>query len=271
MRKPLLRDYLSSKVIVLLMALQLYYPFSTKSHAHTAFDEVKSSFVSSEYDGMKWRQMADVTVTGTVSDSNGEPIPGATVSLPGTTIGTATDLDGKYTLTVPEGSEIVFSFIGFDTKRIQIGDRSIINVTLMESTSSLEEVVVVGFGTQKRANVTGAVSTVAGEDLARRPVLNTASALQGTTPGLSIQNNGGAPGAESTSIRIRGVGTLNNSNPLVLVDGVEQSLSTVEPTNIETITVLKDAASSAIYGSRAANGVILVTTKRGAESGVSIN
>ncbi|WP_158858596.1 SusC/RagA family TonB-linked outer membrane protein [Lunatibacter salilacus] len=271
MKKPLLRGDLSSKVLVVLMALQLFHPFSPKGHAHTVFDEKTDSFSSLESFSPIWQQMADVTVTGIVSDRSGEPIPGATISLPGTNIGTATDLDGRYSLTVPEGSEIVFSFIGFDTQRINVGDRSIINVTLIESTSSLEEVVVVGFGTQKRANVTGAVSTVAGEDLARRPVLNTASALQGTTPGLSVQNNGGAPGDESTSIRIRGVGTLNNSNPLVLVDGVEQSLSTVEPTNIETITVLKDAASSAIYGSRAANGVILVTTKRGAKSGVSIN
>ena len=271
MKKPLLREHLSSKILVFLMAIQLFYPFDSKGNPNTFNDAIPTGFNPSEFNARQLPLMADVLVSGTVSDKNGEPIPGATISLPGTTIGTATDLDGKYSLTVPENAELVFSFIGFESQRIKIGDRSIINVSLVESTSSLEEVVVVGFGTQKRSNVTGAVSTVSGDDLARRPVVNVASALQGTTPGLSIQNNGGAPGAESTTIRIRGVGTLNNSNPLILVDGVEQSLSTVEPSNIESITVLKDAASSAIYGSRAANGVILVTTKRGSASGVSIN
>ncbi len=271
MKKPLLREHLSSKILVFLMAIQLFYPFDSKGHPNIFIDAIPTGFNPSEFNARQLPLMADVLVSGTVSDKNGEPIPGATISLPGTTLGTATDLDGKYSLTVPENTELVFSFIGFESQRIKIGDRSIINVSLVESTSSLEEVVVVGFGTQKRSNVTGAVSTVSGDDLARRPVVNVASALQGTTPGLSIQNNGGAPGAESTTIRIRGVGTLNNSNPLILVDGVEQSLSTVEPSNIESITVLKDAASSAIYGSRAANGVILVTTKRGSASGVSIN
>ena len=266
MKKPLLKEYLSSKILVFLMAMQLFYSYD----ANAFVEELPSLVKFSETNFRLLPQVANVTVSGTVSDQGGEAIPGATISLPGTTIGTATDLDGKYSLTVPESSQLVFSFIGFESQTISIGDRSIINVTLAEATSSLDEVVVVGFGTQKRANVTGAVSTVSGEDLARRPVTNTASALQGTTPGLSIKNNGGAPGDESTTIRIRGVGTLNNSNPLVLIDGVEQSLSTVEPSNIESITVLKDAASSAIYGSRAANGVILVTTKRGAESGVSI-
>ncbi|MDO6438975.1 TonB-dependent receptor [Cyclobacterium sp. 1_MG-2023] len=271
MKKRLLKGYLSIKILIFLMAIQLFYPNIHKGYANTIYEENRALIETFEINSLVEIFRVDVTITGTVTDENGEPIPGATISLPGTTIGTATDLDGKYSLTVPEESELVFSFIGFESQRVMIGDRSIIDVTLVEATSSLDEVVVVGFGTQKRANVTGAVSTVSGEDLARRPVVNTASALQGTTPGLTIQNNGGAPGDESTSIRIRGVGTLNNSNPLILVDGVEQSLSTVEPTNIASITVLKDAASSAIYGSRAANGVILVTTKRGEEGEVKIS
>lgn len=215
--------------------------------------------------------MVEVTVSGTVVDSNGVPIPGVTVSVPGTAIGTATDLDGKYVLTVPDGASLVFSFIGFETQRVAVGDQSRIDVTLKEDMTSLDEVVVVGYGTQKRANVTGAVSTLAGDVIARRPVTHTASALQGMTPGLTIKNQGGAPGEENVAVRIRGIGTLNNSNPLILVDGVEQSLGTVEPNNIESITVLKDAASSAIYGSRAANGVIIVTTKRGVESGMAVS
>ena len=200
MKKPLLTGVVPHKAMVLLVAIQLLTTYSTKSHARSATGEAFGIHAAYIMEAAPLQQRADVTVTGTVSDPTGEPIPGATISLPGTTIGTATDLDGKYSLTVPEGSEIVVSFIGFESQRIRIGDRSIINVTLIEATSSLDEVVVIGFGTQKRANVTGAVSTVAGEDIARRPVLNTAAALQGTTPGLSIQNNGGAPGNESTSI-----------------------------------------------------------------------
>lgn len=213
-----------------------------------------------------------IIVTGRVVSSNdGEGIPGVSILLKGTTTGTVTDVNGDYQLDVGNGSgTLVISSIGFVSQEVPINGRSVINVTLAEDIQGLDEVIVVGFGTQKRANVTGAVSTLAGGDIARRPVTNAANALQGMTPGLTIQSQGGAPGSETTAIRIRGTGTLNNANPLVLVDGVEQSLHTVEPRNIESITVLKDAASAAIYGSRAANGVILITTKRGSEGGVSV-
>jgi TonB-linked SusC/RagA family outer membrane protein len=213
-----------------------------------------------------------VVITGkVVSSADGEGIPGVSILLKGTTIGTVTDLNGDFQLDAGDGTgTLVISSIGFATQEIPINGRTVINVSLAEDIQGLDEVIVVGFGTQKRANVTGAVSTLTGGDIARRPVTNAASALQGMTPGLTIQNQGGAPGSEGMSIRIRGTGTLNNANPLVLVDGVEQSLNTVEPRNIESITVLKDAASAAIYGSRAANGVILVTTKRGSEGAVSV-
>ena len=211
-------------------------------------------------------------VSGTVTDDTGNPIPGVNVIIKGTTTGTTTDAEGKYTLSVSEENVVlVFSFIGYAVQEVPVNGRSVIDVRLVEDVQSLDEVVVVGYGTQKRANVTGAVSTVSGDAIAQRPLTNTAAALQGTTPGLSIMHGGGAPGEENLTVRIRGVGTLNDSNPLVLVDGIEQSLSTVEPQNIESVTVLKDAASSSIYGSRAANGVILITTKRGAKSGTTVS
>jgi TonB-linked SusC/RagA family outer membrane protein len=217
-------------------------------------------------------EVRDIKVSGTVTDAKGETLPGVSVKLKGTTIGATTDLDGRYTINVADNNSIlVFTYVGFTTQEVPINGRSTINVKLEAESTALTEVVVVGYGTQKKADLTGAISTVSGAVLAKRPATNTALALQGMSPGLTILNGGGEPGRENVGVRIRGVGTLGNSNPLVLVDGIEQSLSTVEPSNIESLTVLKDAASAAIYGSRAANGVILIKTKRGAESGISVS
>lgn len=216
-------------------------------------------------------QDGEITVEGIVTDPNGVSLPGVTVQEETTDNGVTTDFDGIYSIEVnsPQ-SVLVFSYVGMQTVRRTVGGETTINVQMEEDAQALDEVVVVGYGTQERAKVTGAVSSVDGEALTQRPVTNTATALQGMSPGLTIMNQGGAPGSEDVGIRIRGIGTLNNSNPLVLVDGIEQSLSTVEPQNIESISVLKDAASAAIYGSRAANGVILVTTKRGTVSGTTL-
>lgn len=211
-------------------------------------------------------------ITGTVTGKDGTPLPGVNVIVTGTTTGAITDIDGKYTIQIPQGSKsLTFSFIGMEPQEISIGKLTQINVTMVESAIGLNEVVVIGYGTQKRGNITGAVSSINSKDLAKTvSVTNTATAMQGLTPGLTIQNWGGEPGRENVAIKIRGTGTLNNSNPLVLVDGIEQSLATVEPSNVESISVLKDAASSSIYGSRAANGVILITTKRGAKTGTTV-
>ncbi|MGB4400031.1 MAG: TonB-dependent receptor [Daejeonella sp.] len=213
-----------------------------------------------------------ITVGGTVTDDKGEPLIGVIVKVKGTSAGTATDVQGRYTLNVPEaGSILVFSYIGFVTQEVSVNGRTDIDIRLSAESTSLNEVVVVGYGTQKKVNLTGSVSSVSGKEIAERPVSNSALALQGIAPGLSIVNNGGAPGADDLKIRIRGTGTLNNSNPLVLVDGIPQSLSDVAPNEIESISILKDAASASIYGSRAGNGVILVTTKRGVKEGVAVN
>ncbi len=206
----------------------------------------------------------EVTVSGKVTDDNGDPLPGASVTVAGTTTGTVTDIDGNYTITVPDGSTLIFSYIGFEAMRVSVDNQTQLDVTLKADETSLKEVIVVGYGTQEKVNLTGAVSTIQSEDLKNRPITNASQALQGVQ-GVYVNQIGGQPGRDAATIRIRGVGTLNNSNPLVLVDGIEFPLDDLNPNDIESISVLKDAASAAIYGSRAANGVVLVTTKKGSQ------
>ncbi|RPD45241.1 TonB-dependent receptor [Hymenobacter sediminis] len=207
--------------------------------------------------------LADVTVAGRVTDSKGAGLPGVTIVVKGTTQGTSTNADGYFTLQAPENSVLVFSFVGFSRREVPVtGATSDLAVTLADDTQALQEVVVVGYGTQQRANVTGAINTVGGATLENRPVTTVAQALQGSSPNLTIQQNSAEPGA-GLNINIRGVGTLGNASPLVIVDGIPGSLNALNPNDIESVTVLKDAASAAIYGSRAANGVLLVTTKQG--------
>lgn len=207
-------------------------------------------------------------VQGVVKDATGEPIIGANVLVKGTTNGVITDFDGNYSLTnVNSQDVIVFSYIGYTSQEIKVGSQATINVTLKEDTETLEEVVVVGYGTVKRRDLTGSVASVTGEKLAANPVANVAEALQGQLPGVSVTSQDGRPGA-GMSIRIRGGGSITQSNdPLFIVDGVQVSgIDDIPADNIESIDVLKDAASTAIYGARGANGVILVTTK-GAKEG----
>lgn len=206
------------------------------------------------------------TVTGTITDTDGAPLPGANILEKGTTNGVTADFDGNFSIAVAnENATLVISYIGFATQEIAINGRDNISVNLAEDAAGLDEVVVVGFGTQKKVNLTGSVATVDGETLTKRPITNAASMLQGQVAGLRIIQDTGEPGNENLSIRIRGQGTFSNagSNPLVLIDGVDGNLSDLDPNDIDNISVLKDAASASIYGSRAANGVILVTTKSG--------
>lgn len=213
------------------------------------------------------------SISGKVIDSTGAPLPGVSVVVKGTTNGTITDGSGNYSLTnVPESATLQFSFVGMKLQEIVVDGKSTVNATLEEETVGIEEVVAIGYGTQKKVNLTGAISTVNGADMIKRPVTNAASMLQGNLSGVQITQNSGEPGNESISIRIRGTGTFSSagSDPLVLVDGVQGKLSDLNPNNIESISVLKDAASASIYGSRAANGVILVTTKVGKEGKVSM-
>ena len=206
-----------------------------------------------------------VKITGTVVDASGVPIIGANVIVKGTTNGTITDMDGHFTLEGPPNATLVVSYVGFVDQQVSVKGNAPVSITLKEDAEALDELVVVGFGTQKKVNVTGAVATVGGEDLVKRPVYNVASSLQGKLPGLAITQASGQPGSESVSMRIRGMGTFSDagSDPLVIIDGISGDLNTLNTADIENITVLKDAASAAIYGARAANGVILVTTKTG--------
>ena len=210
-------------------------------------------------------------ITGIVKDVNGEPIIGASVKVQGTTVGTITDLDGKFSGKASSGAVLQVSYIGYVTEKIQVGNRTGLSITLKEDSHLVDEVVVVGYGTQKKVNLTGSVEAVSGKDLAKRPVMNTMSALQGMASGVTVTSTSGQPGKEDESIMIRGIGTLNNSNPLVLIDGVASSVNAVNPQDIESISILKDASSAAIYGSRAANGVVLITTKRAEEGKLRIS
>lgn len=215
-----------------------------------------------------------LSVTGKVTNRNTqEPVIGASVLVEGTTNGTITGLDGEFTLAdVPSQGTIVVSYIGYTTQRIAVNGKTSFTIALSEDTEMLDEVVVVGYGVQKKVNLTGSVSAVKGDALERRPVADATQSLQGLVPGLLVNNSGaGRPGSSGT-LTLRGQGNLDNTaHPYVLVDGVEMNLSDVNPNDIENISVLKDAAASAIYGARAAYGVILVTTKRGEDGKARIN
>ncbi len=213
---------------------------------------------------------ADVTVSGTVTDVAGLPMLGVTVSVRGTTRGTVTDTQGKYTLSVPEESTLVFSFIGFQAQSIAIGTRSVIDVTLLEDAAALEEVVVVGYGVQRKANLTGAVDQVTSEVFENRPISNISQGLVGVVPNLNIRMFDGKP-TQSPSFNIRGTTSIGQQgSALVLIDGVEGDPRMLNPNDIETVSILKDAASASIYGARAAFGVVLITTKTAAEGKTSI-
>ncbi|MFO7852251.1 MAG: SusC/RagA family TonB-linked outer membrane protein [Bacteroidota bacterium] len=212
--------------------------------------------------------IAQQVITGTVTEAEtGDPLVGVTVMVEGTTIGSITNADGSYEIEVPQDMEtLVFSFVGYSTVEVPIEGRSSIDVQLEVDITRLDDVVVIGYGTQRKVSITNAVSNVTAEELAERNATNINQALQGKLPGLTIIDYGGAPGVENIMLRIRGTTSLNENAPLVLIDGVPGDLARLNPVDIESVSILKDAAASAIYGSRAAAGVILVTTKS-AESG----
>ena len=212
-------------------------------------------------------------ITGTVVDKAGLPVIGANVIVKGTTNGTVTDVEGRFSLEIPENAVLLVSYIGYVEREMQVGDESALSITLQEDTQALEEVVVVGYGTQKKINLTGAVAVVKGEEMTKRPVTNATSMLQAQIPGLRVVNGSGQSGNNKVNLRVRGQGTYSDagSDPLVLINGVPGDLSSLDPNAIESISVLKDAASAAVYGARAANGVILVTTKTGSNQKTTIS
>ena len=218
-------------------------------------------------------QQTTKKVTGIVSDSQG-PVIGASVVEKGTTNGTVTDFDGNFTLNVKPGATLVISYIGYTTQEVATGNQSNFNITLQEDNALLDEVVVVGYGVQKKKLVTGATVQVKGEDIAKLNTTNALTAMQASSPGVNITQSSSQPG-KGFKVNIRGVGTIGESSPLLIIDGInagtaDNGLNGLNPNDIESIDVLKDAASAAIYGARAANGVILVTTKQGKEGKLSI-
>lgn len=213
-------------------------------------------------------------VAGTIKDIFGEPVIGVNIIEKGTTNGVVTDIDGNFTINVPNKAVLQISYIGYLSQEIQVGNNNNLSIILREDTQTLEEVVVVGYGTQKKVTLTGAVSTIKGGEIVKSPVPNLSNAIVGRTPGIMSKQAGGAPGDDDTTLRIRGIGTLTNDDtaaPLVLVDGIERSFNQLDPNEVESITVLKDASSTAVYGIRGANGVILVTTKRGTKGAPKVS
>ena len=205
-----------------------------------------------------------IAVTGKVTNEKGEPLPGVSILIKGTKQGTTTDADGKYAINVADTKTILaFSFVGFASQEITVGNKTQINVSLKTESKALDEIVVVGYGTQKKTDLTGSVGVVKSKDIANKPISQISQALQGKVAGVFVNIGQSDPGDDKGTIRIRGVGTLNDPNPLTLVDGIEAPINSVNASDVESITVLKDAASAAIYGSRAANGVVVITTKRG--------
>ena len=211
-------------------------------------------------------------ISGTVTDSQGIPLAGVNVLVKGTTNGSITDFDGNYSINVSsDNATLVFSYIGFGTKEIAIEGKTTINVQMEESAAGLDEIVVIGYGTQTKKDLTGATSVVKGEQLVKAPTANLAANLGGKMTGVFVNTATGQPGAEDVNFSIRGSSTTGNNEPLVIVDGIVRSFSRLDPNDIESVTVLKDAASTAVYGARAANGVLLVTTKRGKTNRPSFN
>lgn len=207
-----------------------------------------------------------VTVRGTVNDAAGQPLLGVTVLVEGTTTGTSTGIDGTYEISCALDAELTFSFIGYESQTLPVANRTLLDVTLAEDSQMVDDVIVIGYGTTTRRSTVGAVDQIKSEAIAERSVANLTQALQGTSPSLVIQQRSNDPADNQLNINIRGIGTMNNNQPLIVIDGLvsdNSSFNKLNPSDIENVSVLKDAGTAAIYGSRAANGVLLVTTKKG--------
>ncbi len=218
-------------------------------------------------------QNPKINLTGSVTDAKGEPIPGAAIIVKGTTIGTVTDADGKFTLPVPPDSKIlVVSFVGFQPQELLTGTQTNFNITLKEAASAIDEVVVVGYGNQKKESVTAAISSVHTDELKQSSAPNLSVALAGQLPGLTVMQTSGQPGNDNVNLYLRGMGTLNDASPLILIDGIpRENIDKLDPNEIESISILKDASATAVFGVRGANGVILITTRRGQEGKSELN
>lgn len=212
-------------------------------------------------------QSSGFTVQGTVTDDAGSPLPGVNILVKGTLTGTTSDTDGRYSISAPSGDAVlVFSFIGYTTQEIPVGNQSVIDVSMVSDVQTLGEITVVGYGTQRKETVTGAVASIKSADIVKNDVADVTNTIAGRIPGVIAVQSHAQPGDDAAQLFIRGQSTLNDNSPLVMVDGVQRDFNRIDPNNIESITILKDASATAVYGVRGANGVILITTKRGSES-----
>lgn len=250
----------------LLGPLGIEYKVSKKTILLRKAAEKKTSLKTEPFENTAPRAQADRDITGKVLDEKGEPIPGASVVVKGTTVGTSTNIEGIYQLSVPEDKDIVIvSFVGYISQEIRIGNAANLDITLKVDEKALEEVVVVGFGEQKKVSVTGSVSSVTSEVLQQSSSASLANSLSGRLPGLtSIQSGGGQPGRDDATMYLRGAATTNGRSPLILIDGVPRdNIRTLDANEVASVSILKDASATAVFGVRGANGVILITTKRG--------
>ena len=221
--------------------------------------------------GMELQQ--PINISGVVVDETEFPLPGVTIVIDGTTQGTATDADGRFTLTVPgENAVLLISYIGFQSQTITVGAQRTFRIVMVEASTTLEEVVVVAYGTQKKVSVTGAVASVQTRELKQSSAANLSSALAGRLPGLTALQTSGQPGNDVVNLYLRGVGTLNDSSPLILIDGVPRdNINVLDPNEIASVSILKDASATAVFGVRGANGAILITTRRGTLGKTELN
>lgn len=269
-RITLSREYRSLEEVLLMVAKQ----------GHVAFRRVDNTIHVKDANGKKEvlveiiNKQQEKTITGKITDEYGDPLPGATVLTKGTHSGTATDVNGNFSLKVKKDAVLIVSFIGYTSREVTVGNRTYFEISLELDDTSLEEIVIVGFGTQKKETLTGSVSTIETEELVQSPVANISNSLVGRLPGLIALQSSGEPGYDQSTLKIRGVATLNGgaeSDPLVLVDGVQRNFNEIDPHAIASVSILKDASATAVFGVRGANGVILVTTKTGVSGKPKIN
>lgn len=253
-----------SKIFTILCLIAVFGAFQIEVNAQDSYDATSVVVVANDSeDGSAVQQR----ITGTVTNELGDPLPGATVQVEGTTLGAITDMEGKFTVEIPnQNAIVVVSFVGYVTQKVPVAGKTSLTVSLEPTLESLQEVVVVGYGVQKKTTVTGSVSVVKGDEVAKVPVSNISNAMGGKLAGVLTRQDGGQPGQDNADIFIRGVATTGNANPLIVVDGViRDNINQVDPSIIESVSVLKDAAAVAPYGMGGANGVILITTKKGTE------
>ncbi|MCY1723494.1 TonB-dependent receptor [Prolixibacteraceae bacterium Z1-6] len=277
MKKNVSSTFLKRKVLRFLVMMKVVWVFILVSVIEAGAIDIEKASHLTDLPGSpvseKMVEQQEKTITGNVTDGKGLPMPGVTVLVKGTTTGTVTDVNGNFSLEIPSTAEIIqFSFVGMKTKDVTLGEINSFNIVLEEETTGLDEVVVVGYGSQKKESVTGAVSSVDTDVLKQSSSPNLSVALAGQMPGLTVMQSSGQPGRDDVNLYLRGIGTLNNASPLILIDGVPRdNMNKLDPNEVASVSILKDASATAVFGVRGANGVILITTRRGEKGKSELN